>query len=73
MKTIRNPGSTVPAPAARHHFCGPSPTKMEPSGCCLPCPIWLPYWRKSLVKWAASIHAKYGEKYGKKLPKNSEN
>ena len=30
-----NTGSTAPAPAARLRFCGPSPTKAEPSGFCL--------------------------------------
>ena len=30
-----NTRSTAPAPAARLRFCGPSPTKTEPSGCCL--------------------------------------
>ena len=25
----------APAPAARLRFCGPSPTKTKPSGCCL--------------------------------------
>ena len=30
-----NTGSTAQAPAARLRFCGPSPTKTEPSGFCL--------------------------------------
>ena len=30
-----NMGATAPAPAARLRFCGPSPTKTKPSGCCL--------------------------------------
>ena len=33
-----NTGSMAPPPAARLSFCGPSPTKTEPSGCC-PLPL----------------------------------
>ena len=33
--TMRKLGSTAQAPAARLRFCGPSPTKTEPSGFCL--------------------------------------
>ena len=28
---------------------------------------------KKAARWAASIHAKYGEKNGRKLPKNAQN
>ena len=36
-------------------------------------PLWLPHGRTSLVRWAASIHAKYGKKYNENLPKNTQN
>ena len=34
-KNSKKTGSTAQAPAARLRFCGPSPTKTEPSGFCL--------------------------------------
>ena len=34
-KNVKKTGSTAQAPAARLRFCGPSPTKTEPSGICL--------------------------------------
>ena len=34
-KTMKKTGSTAQASAARLRFCGPSPTKAEPSGLCL--------------------------------------
>ena len=34
------------------------------------CRLWLPHWRKSTVRWTASIHAKYGKKLQKKKAQN---
>ena len=55
-----NTGSMAQAPAARLRFCGLELVLPRAS-----CPLRLPHWRKSLVRWAASIHAKWGKNMAK--------
>ena len=49
----------------------PQKRSLAASASCL-LPNMVAPWRKRLATWAASIHAKYGEKYGKKVPKNAQ-
>ena len=55
-------------------FVGQAPQKRSLAGAasCLLHNMVAPL-AKRLARWAASIHAKYGEKNGKKLPKNAQN